>query len=167
MKFKEGLTEKNIIVRCGVDRFLPIALVFGLYIILFGTVSPGGGFQGGVIVSSAVLLLYLGYGYKVTTKAINPEVLRINEAVGATLYALLGFMGLFFGANYCRNIFFKVGNVGDLISGGNITVMGYTVGYKVLCGIGFLLILMLGLLAPDADEDEEDEPSESVKEGTL
>jgi len=167
MKFKSGLTEKSIIVRCGVDRFLPIALVFGLYIILFGTVSPGGGFQGGVIVSSAVLLLYLGYGYNITTKVIKPEVLRINEAIGASLYALLGFMGLFFGANYCRNVFFDNGNVGDLISAGNITFMGYTVGYKVLCGIGFLLILMLGLLAPDTNDEETAEPAESVKEDTL
>ena len=167
MTFKNGLTEKEYIVRCGVDRFLPIALVFGLYIIIFGTVSPGGGFQGGVIVSSSVLLLYIGYGYRVTTRVLNPEVLRINEAVGATLYALLGFIGLFFGANYCRNIFFDNGEVGEIISGGNITFMGYAVGYKVLCGIGFLLILMLGLLAPDSDEEEEAEPSESVKEGTL
>ena len=165
MRFKDGLKEQNIIVKCGVDRFLPIALVFGFSIILFGTVSPGGGFQGGVIVSSAVLLLYLGYGYSVLTKAVNPEVLRINEAVGATIYALLGFIGLFFGANFCRNILFDNGNVGDLISGGNITFMGYTVGYKVLCGIGFLLILMLGILAPD--NEEEKEPSESVKEETL
>ena len=157
MKFKDGLKEKNVIVRCGVDRFLPIALVFGFYIILFGTVSPGGGFQGGVIVSSAVLLLYLGYGYRVTTKVINPEVLRINEAVGATLYACLGFLGLFFGANFCRNIFFDNGKVGELISAGNVTFMGYAVGYKVLCGIGFLLILMLGLLAPDTEEEEDAE----------
>lgn len=155
MRFKDGLKEKNVIVRCGVDRFLPIALVFGLYIILFGTVSPGGGFQGGVIVSSAVLLLYLGYDYKTVIGTVHPEALRINEAIGATVYALLGFLGLFFGGNFCRNIFFDNGHVGDMLSAGNITFMSYAVGFKVLCGIGFLLILLLGVLAPDQDEEED------------
>ena len=57
MKFKEGITEKNVIVKCGSDKFLPFAVTFGIYIIMFGTISPGGGFQGGVIVASAALLL--------------------------------------------------------------------------------------------------------------
>ena len=154
MKFKKGITEKNLIVKCAADKFLPFAVVFGIYIILFGTVSPGGGFQGGVIVASAALLLYLGYGFKTATGAINMEVIRVNEAVGATLYVLLGLCGIVFGANFCRNVFFNDGAVGDLISAGTITFMGYAVGYKVLCGVGFLLLLMLGLLAPGADDDE-------------
>ncbi len=157
MRFKSGIQERSIVVKCGADSFLPFAVTFGVYIILFGTVSPGGGFQGGVMVASAALLLYLGYGYKTATKAINPEVLRVNEACGATLYVILGMLGIFLGANFCRNVFFNDGQVGDLISAGTITFMGYSVGYKVLTGVGFLLLLMLGLLAPDDDEDEEEE----------
>lgn len=165
MKFKKGITERNIVVKCGADSFLPFAVVFGIYIILFGTVSPGGGFQGGVITASAALLLYLGYNYNIAIRAINPEVLRVNEALGATLYVIFGLCGIFAGFNFCRNIFFDIGNVGDLISAGTITFMGYSVGYKVMCGVGFLLLLMLGLLAPGADdyefdEDEEEEEAE-------
>ncbi|MBQ9420593.1 MAG: hypothetical protein IJU30_02400 [Lachnospiraceae bacterium] len=152
MKFKDGIKEQNVIIKCGADKFLPFALTFGIYIILFGTVSPGGGFQGGVCVASAALLLYLGYGYNIATKAINTEVLRINEAIGASLYVILGLLGIAAGLNFARNIFFDMGNVGDLLSAGTITFMGYAVGYKVLCGVGFLLLLMLGLLAPDADD---------------
>ena len=158
MKFKNGINEKNIVVKCGADMFLPFAILFGIYIILFGTVSPGGGFQGGVMVASAAILLYLGYGYKTTKAAINTEVLRVGEASGAILYALLGFCGLFVGANFCRNIFFDNGAVGDLISAGTVTFMGFSVGFKVLTGIAFLLMLLLALLAPNADNDaEEDE----------
>ncbi len=160
MKYKNGIKERSIIVKCAADKFLPFALVFGIYIILFGTVSPGGGFQGGVIVASAALLLYLGYGYKTATKVINTEVLRINESVGATLYVMLGFIGIIGGANFCRNIFYNIGKVGDLVSAGTITFMGWSVGYKVLTGVSFLLLLMLGLLAPGADEDEEEEEEE-------
>ena len=68
--------------------------MFGFYIICFGTISPGGGFQGGVIVAAACILLYLAYGHKTTTTAINEEFIRVNEAIGAVLYVLLGFCGL-------------------------------------------------------------------------
>ena len=156
MKFKEGIKEKNIIIKCGADTFLPFALVFGLFVILFGTASSGGGFQGGVIVASSVLLLYLGYGVKYAQKAFSLEGLRIHEAIGASLYVFLGLLGITWGFNFCRNIFFDNGAVGDLISAGTITFMSYSVGYKVFCGVGYLLLLMVGLLAPD-DEDEEKE----------
>ena len=154
MKYKKGINQRHIIVKCAADKFLPFALVFGIYIILFGTVSPGGGFQGGVIVASAALLLYLGYGYKTASKALNTEVLRVNESLGATFYVLLGLAGIFAGAVFCRNIWYNIGPVGNLISAGTITFMGYAVGYKVLCGVAFLLLLMLGLLAPGGEEDE-------------
>ena len=157
MKFKKGIKEKNLIVKCGADMLLPFAIVLGMFVILFGTSSSGGGFQGGVIVSSAVILLYLGYGYQTTSQAISAEVLRKNEAIGATLYVMLGFCGLFAGVNFCRNVFFDNGAVGDLISGGTITFMSYAVGYKVLTGVGFLLLLLLGLMAPGGDEEDEEE----------
>ncbi len=156
MKFKKGISEKNVIVKCGADQFLPFSIVFGIYIILFGTVSPGGGFQGGVMVAAAAILLYLGYNYQTAKNAINTEVLRVGEALGATLYVVLGFCGLIVGLNFCRNIFFDNGAVGDLISAGTITFMGYSVGFKVLTGVSFLLMLLLSLLAPE-DEDEEEE----------
>lgn len=157
MKFKSGISEKNVIMKCGADMMLPFAVVFGIYIILFGTVSPGGGFQGGVMVAAAAVLLYLAYGYNTAKQAINTEVLRVGEACGATLYVILGLCGLFVGANFCRNIFFDNGAVGDLISAGTITFMGFSVGFKVLTGVGFLLLLMMSLLAPGADDEEEED----------
>ena len=157
MRFKEDISERSIIVKCAADKFLPFSLMFGIYIILFGTVSPGGGFQGGVIAASGVLLLYLGYGWKTARKAVDPEVLRINESCGASLYVLLGLAGIVLGANFARNVFVGTGEFGDLVSGGTITFMGWTVGWKVLTGVSFLLLLMLGLLAPGSDDEEEEE----------
>ena len=153
MKYKKGIRQHNIIIKCGADMLLPFALVFGLYIILFGTVSPGGGFQGGVIVSSACLLIYLGYGYKTASNCINMEVLRVNEALGAVVYTMLGVCGVVLGLRFCQNVFFDSGAVGDMTSAGTITYMSYAVGYKVLTGVGFLLLLMLGLLAPDGNDE--------------
>lgn len=146
MKFKEGIHEKNIIVRCGADSIVPFAMMFGAYIILFGTVSPGGGFQGGVIVAIAVILLYLGYGSEGTMQYFNKDSMRKAEAAAAAVYVLLGFAGVLFTANFCTNLLYNVGKTGSIISAGNITFMSMTVGYKVLTGIGFLLLLMLGIL---------------------
>ena len=157
MEFKKRFKEKRVIVKCGADVFIPFAIVLGFYVILFGTVSPGGGFQGGVMVASGALLLYLGYGYAKTRKVLGPNVLRVNESLGAILYVLLGVVGIVFGANFARNIFFDVGSFGDLLSGGTISFMGWTVGWKVLTGVSFLLLLMFSLLAPDSSEDEEEE----------
>lgn len=156
MHFKDGIHEKNIIVRCAADRLLPFALTFGIYIIIYGTISPGGGFQGGVTVASAILFLYLAYGYNETALEVNPEVLRINEAIGASIYVILGLAGILTGMNFCRNWLYDIGAVGDVISAGTVTFMGYTVGYKVLTGVGFLLILMLGLLGPDSADTKKD-----------
>lgn len=164
MKFKSGITEKNIIVKCGADKFLPFSLVLGFYVILFGTISPGGGFQGGVCVASAVLMLYLGYGFDVVNKVIRSEVLRINEAIAASLYVLLGVAGLVVGANFATNIYFDIGHVGEMISAGTISFMGYAVGYKVLCGVGFLIMLMLSMLSTVSEEEESGTDGEEAQE---
>ena len=160
MKFKNGIQEKNVIVKCGADKILPFSLVFGIYIILFGTISPGGGFQGGVITASAVLLLYIGYGYSTASKAVKEDALRVSESIGAALYVILGLCGIVLGAVFCRNVFFANGSIGDLVSGGNITFMGWAVGFKVLTGIGFLILLMLALLAPEFRKSGGDEEGE-------
>lgn len=155
MKFKNGMKEKNIVVRCGADKFLPFALMFGFYVILFGTGSSGGGFQGGTMVASGAILIYLGYGVNTMNKTFNLDVLRTNEFLGASIYILLGFAGLLIAGQFCVNFCPGLFGFGDMISAGTITFMGYSVGYKVLTGVSFLLVLMLGLLGRSA-EDEED-----------
>ena len=166
MKFKSGIKEQNIIVKCGADKLLPFFLLFGLYVILFGTVSPGGGFQGGVLVSSAALLLYLGYNYKTVTKTAGMKALHISDSIGTIIYVILGLVGLVGGSVFCKNIFFASGDVGDMLSAGNITFMSYAVGFHVIAGVAFLLLLMVGLLVPDMvkkdeveiiDEEEDEE----------
>lgn len=150
---KKNIEVKNIIVKCAADIFTPIGLVLGLYIILHGHLSPGGGFQGGVLVASSVILIYLGYGNETLKKTFNIETLRKNEALGAIAYSFFALVGIIFGANFCRNIFYKTGNIGDLYSSGTIFWMNFSVGYKVLTGVGFLILLMVGLLHSDSSSN--------------
>ena len=68
-------------------------------------------------------------------------------------FPVMAVMLLFLGARFCQNVFFNNGAVGDMISAGTVTFMSYSVGFKVLTGVGFLLLLMLGMLSPDDDEE--------------
>lgn len=147
---KKSAKSKNIIVKTAADIFMPLGLIFGIYVILHGHLSPGGGFQGGVVVASAVVFVYLGYGQRGLKKVFNLEGLKIGETLGAIMYSAFALVGIIFGANFCRNIFVDkgiAGNPGDLYSSGTIFWMNLSVGFKVLTGIGFLILFMFGLMS--------------------
>ena len=156
----------DLIVRSLADSYLPIALVLGFYVILHGNISPGGGFQGGVLAASGVLLLYLGYGFRGVATAVNMERMHKLEAIGALAYVFFAMLGIFAGYNFCRNILWNSGEIGDLWSAGTISLMNYAVGFKVLTGVGFLLLLIIALLSTDeGHEDDNTIPTTEHEEG--
>ncbi|MBO5555601.1 MAG: MnhB domain-containing protein [Oscillospiraceae bacterium] len=137
---------QRVIQRCGCDSILPFALVYIFYIILHGHLSPGGGFQGGVLMVAAVLLIYLGHGYDVTSRALQPAFMSRLEGLAVTLYIAIAMLGVVAGAQFCQNVAFQNGNIGDLISSGTISWMDEAVGLNVLTGVTVLSLSMLGLL---------------------
>ena len=144
---KNGITVKNVIQPCGVDTILPLALVYICYIILHGHLSPGGGFQGGVLMAGVVILLYLGHGFEATVDALSYHTLHKSEGVASVVYVALALMGVAAGAQFCQNILYTHGAIGDLYSSGTIFWMNVTVGVKVITGIGSISLLMISLLA--------------------
>lgn len=141
---------KNIVVKCAADIFLPLAIVFGFYVALHGESGPGGGFQGGVLISAGVLLVYLGYGSKVMNKLFDLEFLRRNEAVAEMLYVILAVVGLAIGAYFCKNIFVDLPIYGTETA----SLMNDAVAYNVTTGVGCLLLLLLGMLAIGEEKEE-------------
>ncbi len=151
----EELRIKRVIQRCGCDAVLPFALVYILYIILHGHLSPGGGFQGGVLMAGVVILLYLGHGFEATVDALSYHTLHKSEGVASVVYVALALMGVAAGAQFCQNILYTHGSIGDLYSSGTIFWMNVTVGVKVITGIGSISLLMIRLLAgKDIDTKE-------------
>ena len=138
---------KPVIQRCGCDVILPFALVYIFYIILHGHLSPGGGFQGGVLMAGLVVLLYLGHGYETTVNTLSYGLLHKGEGVASVVYVALALMGVAVGAQFCQNILYTHGNVGDLYSSGTIFWMNITVGVKVITGIGSISLLMISLMS--------------------
>jgi Multisubunit Na+/H+ antiporter, MnhB subunit len=149
---KKNKVAKNIIVKCGNDFLLPITLMLGFYIILHGHLTPGGGFQGGVIVSAAIALIYMAYGNEGLKKAFPiPETLKEIENVGSLMYTFFALLGILMGFSFCRNAIYTQGNPGDLYSSGTIWWMNFSVGLKVMMGVGFMLIIMFATLGPKKD----------------
>lgn len=151
---KKNIKVKNVILKSAADFFTPISLMFGFYMIFHGHLIPGGGVQGGIIITAAIILICFGYDYESTRKLFRMESLIKNGAIGAVFYTSFAIVGLFFFANFCRNIFFGMGRVGELFSSGTTFLMNISLGYIVLTGMGYLILLMLGLLPPEKNDYE-------------
>lgn len=90
----------NLILRVVSKFLIPLIILFALYVQFHGDFGPGGGFQAGVIFSSAIILYSLVFGLSAAEKIIPPTMLRIFASFGVLLYAGVGVVSLFLGGNY-------------------------------------------------------------------
>jgi multicomponent Na+:H+ antiporter subunit B len=124
-------------------RVLGLALVgpsvlFGLYVVLHGHLTPGGGFQGGVVLATGVLLVYLAGEYQHLHGLYPDPGIEGAEALGATGYVAIGLVGLVASSGFLVN-WGPLGRVGELNSAGVIPLINLAVGAEV--GAGFVLLL--------------------------
>ncbi len=122
--------------------FGPITLVYGLYIALHAMTTPGGGFQGGVIAASGLLLILLGLGYRGWRSLVRSQVMDGCEGLGASLYALCGFASVLAGTPFLTNIL-PFGTFRDVWSGGLTLVENAGVTLAVTGGFVVLFIEFL------------------------
>lgn len=130
-----------------------LTIVLGLYVALHAMVTPGGGFQGAVIIASGFLLVYLGEGYPGWRQVIRSEVCDAVEAAGAALYAASGFAGMAIGLPYLTN-FLPLGSFGSVSSGGLMIVINIGVTLAVAGGFGVLFLEFLEETRVDPDAGE-------------
>lgn len=117
-------------------------LLYGIYIIFHGHLSPGGGFAGGVIIALAFLNVMLAYGRKFTSDWLNISFLHDVEAASATLFLVIGILGLSIGGAFLANFMTK-GELFALLSAGTILPLNIVIGIKV----GMSLFLVVWVLA--------------------
>ena len=115
------------ILQTGSKLLLPLLLVFGVYIFTHGHLTPGGGFQGGVVIASALLLVLLAD----VSVSVNHKLLSTTESLSGFFYAALGLAGLVFGAGILDNRILPMGAYGTLLSAGLIPVIYSFIGLKV------------------------------------
>ncbi|MDY6012302.1 MnhB domain-containing protein [Clostridium sp.] len=144
--------EKDIIVKICASITLPLALLLGIYIVLHGHLSPGGGFQGGVIIASAVLIFYIAYGREKTLNIFSKSKFSKIEEVGALTFIFVASLGIIYGVSFFSNVLNK-GSLGNIFSSGTIFFMNFAVGYKVLAGISVLILVMISCLKEGEKRD--------------
>lgn len=114
-----------------------LTFIFGLYMCTHGQLTPGGGFQGGVIVATAFMLVYIAENVKRFKAITSHPLMEVLEAVGAGLYALTGISALAIGVPFLTNSI-PLGTTGDVFSSGTIAVISASVGLEVAAG--FILL---------------------------
>ena len=115
------------ILTTGTTLLTPFMVMFGTYIFLNGHLSPGGGFQGGAVIASAVLLLFLTYpDYR-----LKHRVLNLLESVSGAGYVLVGILGIVLAGGFLDNRILPLGEFGTLLSAGAIPVIYTFIGLKV------------------------------------
>jgi multicomponent Na+:H+ antiporter subunit B len=109
---------------------IPTILAIGVYIVVHGQITPGGGFQGGVILAAGPLAVFLAGRY-LRMRIVAPAVLvEIGEAAGAMGYALVGLAGLVLAGVFFKD-FLPLGIPGHLLSAGQIDLASVAVGLEV------------------------------------
>ena len=120
--------ESNFMLKTGAKLLSPIILIFGLYIMIYGHLSVGGGFQGGVIIASGVLLLLTSSNHF----HISHRVVERLEAFAGVSYVMIGLIGLIVMDSFLGNFLpHNISQMGLLLSGGIIPIIYIIVGIKV------------------------------------
>jgi multicomponent Na+:H+ antiporter subunit B len=115
------------ILRTGSDFLIPLLILFGAYIFTHGHLTPGGGFQGGVVLTSAALLFMLSN----TEARFNKQLMEVIESVSGIFYLIIGILGLILAGGFLDSRFLPLGEMGRLFSAGAIPIIYSIIGIKV------------------------------------
>jgi multicomponent Na+:H+ antiporter subunit B len=130
---------------------VPVTVMFGIYIVTHGQVTPGGGFQGGVVLSSAPILIYLCSEYKQFRRAVQQRLVEVAEAFGAGSYILVGGLGVVMGGLFLQNTL-PLGQSGTITSGGTVALIDLGVGLEVSGGLCLAILAYLEELVEQKEE---------------
>jgi multicomponent Na+:H+ antiporter subunit B len=113
-------------------------VVLGVSLTVHGHLTPGGGFQGGVVAATASMLVFLTGRY-LAYRRVNPVALiDLAKGAGVGAYVVVGVLGVLSGSAFLANLL-GPGTTGDLVSGGVIPVLSVSVGVGVAAAIVLLV----------------------------
>ena len=138
-KSKKGKTEdalthynpkRDPVLRSLAKVLVPFNLMLGIYVVLNGHISPGGGFSGGAIMGASLILFSSAFGYRRVKTILTEKLIKIVTFVSLTFYAVAKGYSFFTGANHLHSII-NPGTPGRIISAGLILPLNIAVGFVV------------------------------------
>jgi multisubunit Na+/H+ antiporter MnhB subunit len=140
-----------------------LIFLFGINVILFGHLTPGGGFAGGVILASSYVLLMLAFGREFVEKNLPIPWASRLDCLGAFLFALIAILGIVFGGSFFVNFLYQrylPGKALNLVSAGTIPLSNIAIGLKVGASL-FLAVFALSVSRKDfrGREGQTDDPA--------
>lgn len=136
--------QTSEILETGTAFLVPLIFIMGAYVFINGHLSPGGGFQGGAIIASGTLLLFLA----------NPQlkkgqsVITVVESLSGIFYVGIGLAGLIWAGGFLDNRVLPLGTFGTIFSAGAIPIIYSLIGLKVGAELSAILYKL-----KDAKED--------------
>jgi len=152
---KNKQSGMTFIVKTITNLIIGFMMVFGAYIVLYGHITPGGGFPGGVMIALAYILITLAYGRKVVESMVSGIAGSIADDFGALIILILGLIGLWIGGTFLFN-FLPKGTPFSLFSAGNIILYNLAITVKVGMSL-YIVFLALAILQRVVTEDETQE----------
>jgi multicomponent Na+:H+ antiporter subunit B len=134
----------GFVLRAGADLLFPLLLVVGFYIILHGHLTPGGGFQDGVILAAAFFISVLGR----PSKGLDHGLISVIEGLAGAAFIGIGLWALFTDGEFLKPLLGK-GAMGDLISAGTLPLLSLAVGLKVGSELAGLMTSLSDTEAPE------------------
>lgn len=131
------------VVKLGGYLMLPVTLLLGADVVAHGHLTPGGGFQGGVVLATGWHLLYISGSYPALAKLRPIDWCEYAEAAATGLYVVTGLAGLVAGSAFLANVL-PPGEFGSLLSAGTVPVLSVLIGIEVAAGLVVLLAQFLG-----------------------
>ena len=124
--------KNDIILQKCACVLVPFIMIFGIYIILNGHLSPGGGFSGGAVLGSGLILYLNAFGFEKTERFFTEKVYRRITLCALTFYCVAKSYSFFTGANHLGSGI-PLGNPGVILSSGLILPLNICVGLVVAC----------------------------------
>jgi multicomponent Na+:H+ antiporter subunit B len=148
LKHKPEEEDKNRVIKPASEilntatAFLtPVIIMVGIYIFINGHLTPGGGFQGGAVIASAVLLIFLTN----PKFHLNHSIIAFVESISGVAFVVIGALGLIMAGGFLDNRILGLGEFGTLFSAGALPVIYIFIGLKV----GAELSNIVGILAQE------------------
>jgi multicomponent Na+:H+ antiporter subunit B len=138
----------TVIVKTIASWVKVLIFLFGINIVIFGHLTPGGGFAGGVILAASYVLLMLAFGREFAEENLSLPVASKLDCLGAFLFALIAILGFVFGGVFFVNFLVKFSQPLHLISAGTIPLSNIAIGLKVGASL-FMVIFSLSICCKD------------------